>query len=214
MPCDLHLAAGRPHLAFVNTASRGAIETLDRAALAVNYTPSTPYPNNGFALALRTVAGAIVRGVGSRVYWVQTGGFDTHAQQGANGGGAYANLMGTLGDGLWAFYTDIRNQGLANDTTVIVFSEFGRRISENGSGGTDHGAAGVMMVLGGAVRGGLYGTAPLLALGNPTLENASGVVHFETDFRAVYARLLDQWLGVNSIPILSGDFRAGAPAIF
>jgi uncharacterized protein (DUF1501 family) len=209
-----NLAAGRPHLAFVNTASRGAIETLDRAALAVNYTPSTPYPNNGFALALRTVAGAIVRGVGSRVYWVQTGGFDTHAQQGANGGGAYANLMGTLGDGLWAFYTDIRNQGQANDTTVIVFSEFGRRISENGSGGTDHGAAGVMMVLGGAVRGGLYGTAPSLAPGNPTLENASGDVHFETDFRAVYARMLDQWLGVNSIPILSGDFRAGAPAIF
>ena len=191
-----NLAAGRPHLAFVNSASRGAIETLDRAALAVNYTPSTPYPNNGFALALRTVAGAIVRGVGSRVYWVQTGGFDTHAQQGATGGGAYANLMGSLGDGLGAFYNDIRNQGLANDTTVIVFSEFGRRISENGSGGTDHGAAGVMMVLGGAGRGGLYGTAPLLAPGNPTLENASGDVHFETDFRAVYARMLDQWLGV------------------
>ena len=126
-----NLAAGRPHLAFVNSASRGAIETLDRAALAVNYTPSTPYPNNGFALALRTVAGAIVRGVGSRVYWVQTGGFDTHAQQGATGGGAYANLMGTLGDGLGAFYSDIRNQGLANDTTVIVFSEFGSDVGSS-----------------------------------------------------------------------------------
>jgi uncharacterized protein (DUF1501 family) len=79
------------------------------------------------------------------------------------GGGAYANLMGTLGDGLGAFYTDIRNQGLAADTTIIVFSEFSRRVSENGSAGTDHGAAGVMMVLGGAVRGGLYGTAPQLS---------------------------------------------------
>ena len=206
-------AAGRPHLAFVNGTSRGAIETLDRVAQATSYTPTIAYPNNGFALALRTVAGAIVRGIGSRVFWVQTGGFDTHAGQGG-AGGAYGSLMGTLGDGLAAFYNDVRNQGLASDTTVIVFSEFGRRISENGSAGTDHGAAGLMMVLGGSVRGGLHGTAASLAPGNPTLENNSGDIHYETDFRSVYARLLDQWLGVNSVPILNGDFRAGAPAIF
>jgi uncharacterized protein (DUF1501 family) len=207
-------ASGRPHLAFVNSTSRAALETLDRVAQATSYTPTIAYPNTGFGLALRTVAGAIVRGVGSRVYWVQTGGFDTHAQQGTAGGAAYGNLMGTLGDGLWAFYSDVRNQGLINDTTVIVFSEFGRRISENGSGGTDHGAAGVMMAMGGMVRGGLHGTAALLAPGSPTLENNSGDVRYETDFRSVYARVLDQWLGVNSIPILNGDFRAGAPAIF
>jgi uncharacterized protein (DUF1501 family) len=206
-------APGRPHLAFVNGTNLGAIETLDRVALVRTYVPTVAYPNNGFALALRTVAGAIVRGVGSKVYWVQTGGYDTHAQQGTGTGG-YSNLMGTLGDGLWAFYSDVRNQGLANDTTVIVFSEFGRRISENGSSGTDHGAAGVMMVLGGAVRGGLHGTAASLTPGHPTLENNSGDVRFETDFRSVYARLLDQWLGVNSVPILNGDFKAGAPAIF
>jgi len=206
-------AAGRPHLAFVNSTSRGAIETIDRVAQATTYKPTVAYPNNGFALAMRTVAGAIAKGIGSKVYWVQTGGYDTHAQQGA-GGGAYGDLMGTLGDGLFAFYTDIRNQGLSNDTTVILFSEFGRRISENGSGGTDHGAAGVMMVLGGLVRGGLYGTSPQLAPGSPSLENASGDVHFETDFRSVYARMLDEWLGVNSLSILNGDFRAGAPAVF
>ena len=207
-------ATGRPHLAFVNSTSRGAIETLDRVAQATAYTPTVQYPNNGFALALRTVAGAIVKNVGSRVYWVQTGGYDTHAQQGQGGGGGYAGLMSTLGDGLWAFYSDIRNQGFSNDTTVIVFSEFGRRISENGSNGTDHGAAGVMMALGGMVRGGLYGTAPVLSPGHPTLENNSGDVRYETDFRSVYAKLLDQWLGASSVPILNGDFRAGAPAIF
>jgi uncharacterized protein (DUF1501 family) len=206
-------AADRPHLAFVNGTNRGAIETLDRVAQATSYAPTVAYPNNGFSLALRTVAGAIARGVGSRVYWVQTGGYDTHAQQGA-GDGAYGNLMATLGDGVWSFYSDIRNQGLANDTTVIVFSEFGRRISENGSAGTDHGAAGVMLALGGMVRGGLYGTAASLAPGSPTLENNSGDVRYETDFRSVYARVLDQWLGVNSVPILNGDFKAGAPAIF
>lgn len=206
-------APGRPHLAFVNSTSRSAIETIDRAAKALSYQPTVAYPNNGFALALRTVAGAIFNGIGSRVYYVQTGGYDTHAAQGA-GGGSYGGLMGTLGDGLAAFYSDVRNRGLANDTTVIVFSEFGRRISENGSGGTDHGAAGLMLVLGGAVRGGLYGTAASLRPGDPTLENNSGDVRFETDFRSVYARVLDQWLSVNSVPILNGDFRAGAPAVF
>jgi uncharacterized protein (DUF1501 family) len=206
-------APGRPHLAFVNSTSRSAIETIDRAARAMQYSPTVTYPNNGFALALRTVAGAIVNGIGSRVYWVQTSGYDTHAQQGA-GGGSYGGLMGTLGDGLAAFYTDVRNRGLANDTTIIVFSEFGRRISENGSGGTDHGAAGLMFVLGGSVRGGLYGTAASLQPGHPTLENSSGDVRFETDFRSVYARVLDNWLGVDSVPIMNGDFRAGAPAIF
>jgi uncharacterized protein (DUF1501 family) len=206
-------ASGRPHLALVNGTSRGAFDTLDRVAQATAYTPTLAYPNNGFGLALRTVAGAIVRGIGSKVFWVQTGGYDTHSGQGASGG-AYGNLMGTLGDGVWAFYQDVRNQGLANDTTLLVFSEFGRRISENGSGGTDHGAAGVMMAMGGMVRGGLYGTAASLAPGHPTLENNSGDVRHETDFRSVYARVLDQWLGVNSVPILNGDFRAGAPAIF
>ena len=70
--------------------------------------------------------------------------------------------MGTLNDGLLAFYKDLSNQGLLNDTLVLQFSEFGRRISENGSGGTDHGAASVMMAIGGRVRGGIYGTAPSL----------------------------------------------------
>jgi uncharacterized protein (DUF1501 family) len=207
-------ATGRPHLAYVNSTSLGAIQTLDRVALVTAYTPSVVYPNDGFAQSLKTVAGAIVKGVGSRVFWVTTGGYDTHSGQGGGGGGAYANLMGTLGDGVAAFYNDVRNQGLASDTTVIVYSEFSRRISENGSGGTDHGAAGLMMVLGGSVRGGLHGTAPVLSPGHPTLENSSGDVHYETDFRSVYAKLLDSWLGVNSVPILNGDFRTGAPAIF
>jgi uncharacterized protein (DUF1501 family) len=203
----------RPHLAFVNSTSLAAIETIDRAAQALSYSPTVAYPNGGFGLALRTVAGAIVNGIGSKIYWVQTGGYDTHADQGAAGGG-YGSLMSTLGDGLGAFYTDVRNRGLANDTPVIVFSDFGRRISENGSGGTDHGAAGLMMVMGGAVRGGLHGTAATLQPGHPSLENNSGDVRYETDFRSVYASVLDRWLGVNSAPILNGDFRAGAPAIF
>jgi uncharacterized protein (DUF1501 family) len=206
-------STGRPHLAYVNSTSLGAIQTLDRVAMVTTYTPSVVYPNEGFAQSLRTVAGAIVKGIGTRVFWVTTGGYDTHSGQGG-AGGAYGNLMGTLGDGLAAFYNDIRNQGLAADTSVIVYSEFGRRISENGSAGTDHGAASLMMVLGGSVRGGLHGTAATLSPGHPTLENSSGDVTYETDFRSVYAKLLDSWLGVSSVQVLGGDFRTGAPAIF
>jgi uncharacterized protein (DUF1501 family) len=210
-----HVPINRPHLSFVNGSIRGALDTLDRVASVTAYAPTVTYPNSGFALALRTVAAAIVRGIGTKVFWVQTGGFDTHASQGNAGGGAYGDLMGTFGDGLSAFYMDLRNQGLLNDTLVLQFSEFGRRINENGSQGTDHGAAGLMMAIGGAVRGGIYGTAASLDPNpdNPALENNGADVRFETDFRAVYARVLDGWLGADSVSLLGGNFRQGSPAV-
>jgi uncharacterized protein (DUF1501 family) len=200
-----------PHLAFVNSATLGAFATLDRVASTVTYQPSTVYPNSGLGLALKTVAGAMVRGVGTRIFWVSIGGFDTHSNEGNAGTGAYANLMTTVNDSVFAFYSDLKNLGLLGNTTIMQFSEFGRRISENGSLGTDHGAGAVMMALGGSVRGGLYGTAPSLdpAGGNPTLENNGTDVRFETDFRSVYAKVLDNWLGVDSISVLGGNFKNG-----
>src|SRR5262245_11642753 len=98
---------------------------------------------------------------------------------------------------------------MLQDTLILQFSEFGRRISENGSAGTDHGAAGIMMAIGGAVQGGLYGTAASLnpVAGNTTLENNGGDVTYETDFRSVYARVVDNWLGADSVSILGGNFR-------
>lgn len=208
-----HVPVDRPHVAFVNATSSAALATLDRVASVASYAGTVNYANNGLAQAFKAVAGAIVRGVGTKVFWVQTGGFDTHAGQGSNiANGTYANLMGTVGDSLLAFYTDLRNQGLLQDTLVLQFSEFGRRISENGSAGTDHGAAGVMMALGGGVNGGLYGTAANLNPANPdgSLENNGNDVRHETDFRGVYARVLDQWLGADSVSILGGNFRNSA----
>jgi uncharacterized protein (DUF1501 family) len=207
-----HVPVDRPHLAFVNSTAQAALATLDRVATVASYAPSVTYANNGLAQALRAVAGAINRRIGTKVFWVQTGGFDTHSGQGANAG-AYVTLMATLNDSLAAFYQDLSNQGLLGSTLVIIFSEFGRRISENGSAGTDHGAAGVMMAIGGTVRGGIYGTAADLRLdpANPTLENNGNDVRFETDFRSVYAKVIDNWLGASSVDILGGDFRAGAP---
>ena len=206
-----HVPVERPHLSFVTTAVNQAIATLDRVASVASYVPSTAYGNDGLSQALRAVAGAIVRGIGTKVFWVQIGGFDTHAGQGTNPqNGAYSNLMNTLSTAVTSFYTDLRNQGLLNDTLILQFSEFGRRIAENGSQGTDHGAAAIMMALGGNVNGGIYGTAASLnpsGNGGGTLENNGADVTFETDFRAVYARVIDNWLGANSTAILGGDFR-------
>jgi uncharacterized protein (DUF1501 family) len=205
-----HVPVDRPHVAFVNATSQAAMATLDRVATVGTYTGTVAYANNGLAQALKAVAGAIAKGIGTKIFWVQLGGFDTHATQNTNAANAgYANLMGSVGDGLLAFYNDMKNQGLLNDTLVLQFSEFGRRISENGSQGTDHGAAGLMMAMGGGVQGGLYGTAASLNPNNVdgTLENNGGDVKYETDFRSVYARVLDNWLGTDSIPILGGDYR-------
>ncbi len=205
-----HLPPDQPHLSFVNSTASAAIATLDRVASVASYVPSVTYGNDGLSQAFRAVAGAMVRGIGTKVFWVTTGGYDTHATQNTNAANAgYANLMGTINNAISTFYNDIRNQGLLGDTVILQFSEFGRRAFENGSQGTDHGAAGLMMAIGSNINGGLYGTAADLNPfpGNPTLENNGGDVTHAIDFRSVYARVIDNWLGGNSVGILNGDFR-------
>jgi uncharacterized protein (DUF1501 family) len=204
-----HLPPDRPHVSFVNGTMQGALNTLDKVATVPSYPASVQYGNDGLSQAFRAVAGAIYRQFGTKVFWVTTGGYDTHANQNTNSANqGYSNLMGVLNNAVTTFYNDLRNLGLLQDTVILQFSEFGRRISENGSGGTDHGAGGLMMAIGGAVNGQqLYGTAANLQPGHPTLENNSGDVRYETDFRSVYARVLDNWLGVDSVPILNGNFR-------
>jgi uncharacterized protein (DUF1501 family) len=205
-----HVPVDRPELAFVYESSQAALATLDRVASVAAYGPSVAYPTSGLGQALKAVAGSMAKNIGTKIFYVTTGGFDNHSNQNVNAtNGAYYGLMGTLNDALLAFYTDLKNQGLLQDTMVLSFSEFGRRITENGSTGTDHGAASVMLAMGGGVNGGLYGTAPNLNTdpANPTLENSAADVHFETDFRSVYAQVIDRWLGASSVSILGGDFR-------
>jgi len=207
-----HVPIDRPELAFVYGSAQAALATLDRVASVATYTPAT-YPNTGLGLALRAVAGAMVRNIGTKVFYVTIGGFDTHSNQAVNAAnGTYASLMATLDGALLAFYNDLRSQGLLDDTIVISFSEFGRRINENSNGataGTDHGAASAMLLMGGRVNGGIYGTAPNLnpVTSNPTLENNGADVRYETDFRSVYAQVIDNWLGASSATLLNGNFR-------
>jgi uncharacterized protein (DUF1501 family) len=205
-----HVPVDRPHVAFIGATTQAALATLDRVAAVATYKPSVTYPNNGFGQALQAIAGALAQGTGTKVFWIQTGGFDTHAAQDtATDAGAYVKLMVTLNDGLTALFNDLKSLGLLNDTLLLSFSEFGRRVTENGSRGTDHGAASVMFAMGGAVRGGLYGSAPSLNPDgqNPTLENNGNDVRYETDFRSVYARVIDNWLGGDSVGVLGGNYR-------
>lgn len=204
-----HMPDDKPHVSFVNGTMQAALNTLDKVSSVTTYPASVTYGNDGLSQAFRAVAGAIYRQLGTKVFWVTTGGYDTHANQQTNSANAgYSNLMGVLNNGVTTFYNDLRNLGLLNDTLIVQFSEFGRRISENGSGGTDHGAGGLMMVIGGPVNGQqFYGTAANLNPASPTLENNGGDVRYETDFRSVYARILDNWLGVDSVPILNGNYR-------
>jgi uncharacterized protein (DUF1501 family) len=205
-----HVPVDKPHVAFVSTTVQAAMATLDRVAAVGQYKPTVAYPNNGFGQALQAIAGAMAKGTGTKVFWVQTGGFDTHASQDTNSdAGAYVKLMVTLNDGLTAFYNDLKNSGLLSQSLLLSFSEFGRRITENGSKGTDHGSASVMLAMGGSVHGGLFGTAASLTTDpqNPTLENNTADVKYENDFRSVYAKVIDNWLGGDSVAVLGGNFK-------
>jgi len=127
---------------------------------------------------------------------VSHGGFDTHSAQ-LN---QHATLLTTLGEAVGAFLQDIDRQGRAQDVLVMTFSEFGRRISENASRGTDHGAAAPLFLLGRPVAGGLTGPAPTLA-DDPTAD-----VPFAIDFRRVYASVIREWLGADPVPVVGEGF--------
>ena len=161
-----------------------------------SYRPSATYPGNPFAQSLRNVAGLIAAGLPTRVYFVSLGGFDTHSNQRNN----HANLLAQLAGGLAAFQKDLEAKRLDDQVLTMTFSEFGRRPGENESGGTDHGTAAPLFVMGSRVKAGLHGTAPDLNVGR------NRDLQFTTDFRSVYATVLDRWLGCPSREILGRVF--------
>lgn len=169
--------------------------------ILADYRPGAEYPGSGFANSLRNVAALIAAGNATRVYYVSLGGFDTHANQ----AGAHAQLLKQLSEGLAAFQRDLESKQLDGQVLTMTFSEFGRRPSENESRGTDHGTAAPLFVLGSRVKSGLHGTAPSL-----DVEHNQDLT-FSTDFRAVYATVLDRWLACDSQKILGTKF---APLTF
>src|SRR5262245_40048415 len=157
------------------------------------------YPQSQLANSLKLVARLIGGGLPTRIFYVSQGGYDTHTNQ-AN---THDRLLKELGDSVKAFMDDITAQGNFDRVMLMTFSEFGRRVNENASGGTDHGAASVMFVSGKKVSAGLLGKYPSLAPAD--LNN--GDLRFTTDFRSVYAAVLEQWLKTPSAPVLGRKFE-------
>jgi uncharacterized protein (DUF1501 family) len=176
------------------TAYRTAAKLREAAA---KYEGRVDYPGD-LGAQLRRAAQVIAANLGVRVVWVSQGGYDTHSKQGP----AHQGLLGELSGALSAFQKDLTRLKLADRVLVLTFSEFGRRVDENASQGTDHGAASCLFLCGPKVKGGLVGTYPSLAkLGEGDL------VH-TVDFRSVYATLLGKWLGCDAEKLLGGKFPA------
>jgi uncharacterized protein (DUF1501 family) len=186
-----------PALDLVANNWQSTAESVDvLAKIADKYQAKAQYPANAFGKTLQQVAQMLASDVGTRVFYVQLGGFDTHANQKP----AQATLMSQLADSLAAFQADLEGHGLADQVLTMSFSEFGRRVKENGSQGTDHGAAGPMFVMGKGVTGGLYGD-------HPDLKNLDeGDLGFTVDFRSVYATVIEDWLGAPAQDVLGGTF--------
>ena len=164
---------------------------------ALRYRPRVEYPGDVFADSLRVAAALIQGRIGTRVISVELGGFDTHNDQ----RGRHDALMRTLDGALSAFLDDLHGTDAGPRTVVLAFSEFGRRAAENGSRGTDHGKAGPVFLAGEPVRGGLYGESP-------SLEDLDedGDPRFSTDFRSVYATLIDGWFGASHERVLGAEY--------
>jgi uncharacterized protein (DUF1501 family) len=169
------------------------------ARVAASYQTPVDYPtNNGLANQLKMVAQVIAGNLGTRMFSVQIGGFDTHS----NEKDQHARLLSQLSEALVAFWTDLAHLNRQDDVLIMTFSEFGRRAAQNGSAGTDHGTAEPMFVLGGKVHGGLFGIYP-------SLEDldSNGDIKFSTDFRSVYAAVLRDHLGADAAQVLAGSFE-------
>ncbi|GIV14580.1 MAG: hypothetical protein KatS3mg022_0015 [Armatimonadota bacterium] len=160
------------------------------------YRSPVEYPRTPFAQALQQIAQLIAAGIGTRVFYCSTGGFDTHAQQART----HAVLLQNVAEGLSAFWTDLQAMGKADKVLVLAFSEFGRRVAENGSAGTDHGAAAPMFAMGKSIYAGLLGEHPSLS------DLQDGDLRYHIDFRSVYAAVLEDWLDADSQQVLGGRF--------
>jgi uncharacterized protein (DUF1501 family) len=162
------------------------------------YASTVAYPATPIAQNLKSMAQVLCADLGTRIYYTQHGSFDTHSGELATHAKLWQEVSGAVG----SFMDDLREHGREDDAVLLIFSEFGRRIRDNGSG-TDHGSGGVAFVIGSAVQGGMYGEYPSLQLE----DQLNGDLHFNNDFRCTYATLLEQWLGLESAPIVNGHFE-------
>ena len=162
------------------------------------YSSNVEYPNSSIAMHLRDIAQVYLADLGTRIFYTQHASFDTHAGQLA----AHPQLWKDVSQGVAAFFEDLHEHGQGDNVIMYMFSEFGRRVRDNGSG-TDHGAAGAAFVIGDKVKGGLYGEYPSREAKN--LEQGDLVPNY--DFRGAYTTMVEDWMGLDATPIVNGNFE-------
>jgi uncharacterized protein (DUF1501 family) len=191
-------------LAMIHQASALAYETSERLREVATRVPEgKDYPDSGLADRLKLIARLARAEGGPPVMWTRLGGFDTHALQ----PGAHAALLKQVGDATAAFHRDLASDGTDRRTLMLIYSEFGRRVAENGSAGTDHGAAGPMFAIGGGIRGGFIGKAPSLT------DLDQGNLKAGLDFRAVFSECLRDWMGWSAVRLFDGPFADGQAGV-
>ena len=198
LPAGMPMQGGRAVDFITRTALDAQVSSDEVRAIAARVKNSTEFPASQLGNSLALVSKLIGGGLPTRVYYVSQGGYDTHTNQ----LGTQQRLLKDLGDSLKSFVADQKAQGNMQRVLVMTFSEFGRRVAENANGGTDHGAAAPMFVVGNTVKAGLLGRYPSLA----TADLFQGDIRYNVDFRSVYAGVLEDWLKTPSAPILGRQF--------
>jgi uncharacterized protein (DUF1501 family) len=195
---DQQLPFDSPYLAHVMEIEDHAQRSSEELPqLIAGYKPQASYPSTALGRSLALAAQIVGSNLGTKVIYVQHGSFDTHVSQKTT----QDLLLAQFSDAIAAFYQDLAAHGNDRRVLTLTFSEFGRRVEENGSRGTDHGEASPLFMIGGGVKGGLYGSLPNLA------QTSMGNVRYTVDFRSVYATVLERWLLRPSAGVLSGTFE-------
>jgi uncharacterized protein (DUF1501 family) len=190
-----------PVLSYFAQTGLDALKGADILSTALdNYTSSVQYGNDDVAQYMKNIVQTNLANLGTRVLYTTApyNSFDTHAGELAN----HTRLWTQTSQAIAAFYDDLKEHNATDNVVLFVFTEFGRRVHDNGSG-TDHGAGGHAFVIGDAVKGGLYGEYPSLEAG----KLMEGDLHYNNDFRGTYATLLERWMGLDSKPIVGGSFE-------
>jgi uncharacterized protein (DUF1501 family) len=191
--------SGNAVMEFLGQTGMDALKGADILRTAVDkYQSNVEYAADPIAQSLRDAAQVMFADLGTRIFYTQQGSYDTHAGEIATHTKLWSELSAAVGD----FMDDMEEHNASDDTAMLIFSEFGRRIKDNGSG-TDHGSGGVAFLIGDNVKGGMYGSYPSLK----ERDHLEGDLHFNNDFRMTYSTILEDWLGLDPVPIVNGTFE-------